>query len=149
MEGNSYKLPLNLTALLNDDTERGWLETCSEKESIYQYLHLLINTCPGEHDFDKTFGTRIFDLDFEKIVSRTRWESLFTQYVTEAIIKNEKRLERIDVKVQIEEVTRIDTVFETSTIKKRAIIYVSGDLSRTGERCSFSYVLYLGPLSTK
>lgn len=149
MDGEYYKLPLNLTAFLDDDTEESYLETCTEKESIYQYIHLLISTCPGEHDFDKTFGTRIFEMDFEKIISRTRWEMQFTQYITETIVNNEKRLENVDVKVQIEDTTRQDTVFGTSTIKKRALVSVSANLLRTGERCNFSYVLYLGPLSTK
>lgn len=149
MEQHYYKLPLNMTALLGDDTDQAYLETCTEKESIYQYIHLLISTCPGEHDFDKTFGTQIFDMDFEKIVSRTRWEMQFTQYITDTIIKNEKRLENIDVRVQIEDTTRQDSIFGTSTIKKRALVSVSANLIRTGEHCNFSYVLYLGPLSTK
>ena len=149
MEERYYKLPLNMTALLGDDTDQSYLDSCTEKESIYRYVHLLISTCPGEHDFDKTFGTKIFDMDFEKIVSLTRWEMQFTQFITEAIIKNEKRLENVDVRVQIEDSTRQDSIFGTSTIKKRALVSVSANLLRTGEQCNFSYVLYLGPLSTK
>lgn len=149
MDGRYYKLPLNLSALLGDDTDQSYLDTCSEKESIYQYIHLLISTCPGEHDFEKTFGAQIFDMDFEKIVSRARWEMQFTQFITDTIVNNEKRLENVDVRVQIEDTTRQDSVFGTSTIKKRAQVTVSGNLVRTGEFCRFSYILYLGPLSTK
>lgn len=149
MDGRYYKLPLNLAAFLDDDADQSYLDTCAEKESIYQYVHLLISTCPGEHDFDKTFGAQIFDMDFEKIVSRTRWEMQFTQYITDAIVNNEKRLENVDVRVQIEDTMRQDSVFGTSTIKKRALVSVSANLLRTGEYCGFSYVLYLGPLSTK
>lgn len=143
------KLPLNIKDLLSEDVKHSRLQTCSEKESIDQFLNLLISTCLGEHDYDKEFGCKIFDLDFERITSRTRWEGKFTEYIKEAISRYEKRLTNVDVRVQINDKIRQDTVFETSTIKKQTQIWVTGNLLQTGERCSFYYVIYLGPISTK
>lgn len=143
------KLPLNFGDLLSEDVENCRLNSCSEKDSIDQYLNLLISTSPGELAYDKSFGCEIFSLDFERITSRTRWEGQFTEYIKDAIVKNEKRLINVDVKVHIDDKVRQDTVFETSTIKKRTQIYVTANLVHTGEKCCFYYVLYLGPISTK
>lgn len=148
--GATYcKLPLNFGDLLSEDVENSHLNSCSEKESIDQYLNLLISTSPGELAYDKSFGCEIFSLDFERITSRTRWEGQFTEYIKEAIVQHEKRLTNVDVKVQIDDKVRQDTVFETSTIKKRTQVFVTANLVHTGEKCSFYYVLYLGPISTK
>lgn len=56
------KLPLNIKDLLSEDVKHSRLQTCSEKESIDQFLNLLISTSPGEHDYDKEFGCKILIL---------------------------------------------------------------------------------------
>lgn len=149
METKYLKLPLDFGNLLNENIENSRLATCSETQSIDQYIELLISTSPGEHAFDKEFGCEIFYLDFERIVSHTRWEGQFKEYITKAITSYEKRITNVSVKVIIDDKTRQDTVFETSTIKKRVQVYVYADLVQTGERHTFYYVIYLGPISTK
>lgn len=74
METKFCKLPLDFEALLSEDVENSRLASCSEIESIDQFIELLISTAPGEHAFDKEFGCEIFFLDFESIVSHTRWK---------------------------------------------------------------------------
>lgn len=82
METKFCKLPLDFGALLSEDVENSRLVSCSEIESIDQFIELLISTAPGEHAFDKEFGCEIFFLDFESIVSHTRWEGQFSEYIT-------------------------------------------------------------------
>lgn len=82
-------------------------------------MNLLISTCPGEHDYDKEFGCKIFDLDFERITSRTRWEGKFTEYIKEAISRYEKRLTNVDVRVQINDKIRQDTVLKHLRLRNR------------------------------
>lgn len=149
METKYLKLPLDFGSLLNEDIENSRLATCSETQSIDQFIELLISTAPGEHAFNKEFGCEIFYLDFERIVSHIRWEGQFNEYITKAITNYEKRLTNVTVKVLIDDKTRQDTVFDTSTIKKRVQVYVYADLVHTGERHTFYYVIYLGPISTK
>lgn len=110
---------------------------------------MLIDTAPGEHAFDKDFGCEIFYLDFESIISHTRWEGQFSDYITQAITRYEKRLTNVNVRVIIDDTTRQDNVFEASTIKKRVQVYVYGNLVHTGEKRCFYYVIYLGPISTR
>ena len=126
METKFCKLPLDFGALLSEDVENSRLASCTEIESIDQFIEMLIDTAPGEHAFDKEFGCEIFYLDFESIISHTRWEGQFSDYIT-----------------------RQDNVFEASTIKKRVQVYVYGNLVHTGEKRCFYYVIYLGPISTR
>ena len=64
METKFCKLPLDFGALLGEDVENSRLASCTEIESIDQFIEMLIDTAPGEHAFDKDFGCEIFYLDF-------------------------------------------------------------------------------------
>lgn len=119
METKFCKLPLDFGALLSEDVENSRLASCTEIESIDQFIEMLIDTAPGEHAFDKDFGCEIFYLDFESIISHTRWEGQFSDYITQAITRYEKRLTNVNVRVIIDDTTRQDNVFEASTIKTR------------------------------
>lgn len=126
METKFCKLPLDFGALLSEDVENSRLVSCSEIESIDQFIELLISTAPGEHAFDKEFGCEIFFLDFESIVSHTRWEGQFSEYITKAITQHEKRLTGVNVRVIIDDTTRQDNVFDAPAVKKRVQVYVYG-----------------------
>jgi len=147
MKFQYYKLPLKLDSILNEDGEE--MATCSELESIDQHIELIITTCPGEHKFNKNFGCRIWDMDFERVVSRKKWEEDFTTYILEAVESFEQRLKDINVFIDIREVTREDLVTKTTAIKKKVVVYIQGVLVSTNQPCSFRYKLYLGPLSTE
>lgn len=149
METRFCKLPLDFEALLNEDAGNNRLASCSEIDSIDQFIELLISTAPGEHTFDKEFGCEIFYLDFESIVSHTRWEGQFSEYITKAITRYEKRLANVYVRVAIDDMTRQDNVSGAPTVKKRVQVYVYGSLVHTGEKRCFYYVIYLGPISTR
>ena len=149
METKFCKLPLDFGALLSEDVENSRLVSCSEIESIDQFIELLISTASGEHAFDKEFGCEIFFLDFESIVSHTRWEGQFSEYITKAITQHEKRLTGVNVRVIIDDTTRQDNVFDAPAVKKRVQVYVYGTLVHTGEKRCFYYVIYLGPISTR
>ena len=60
METKFCKLPLDFEALLSEDVENSRLASCSEIESIDQFIELLISTAPGEHAFDKSSAVRSF-----------------------------------------------------------------------------------------
>ena len=60
METKFCKLPLILKPCSARDVENSRLASCSEIESIDQFIELLISTAPGEHAFDKEFGCEIF-----------------------------------------------------------------------------------------
>lgn len=124
------------------------LSRCGEKESIDQHLELLLTTCPGEHKYDPNYGCKIWELDFERVVSASRWEDLFVKYIAEAIQKYEPRISNVGPKVQFYDTKKVYGFPEATSIKKRVDIQIEATITSTGVKCRFVYSLYLGPLSS-
>lgn len=146
MEKMCYKLPLHFSKFFEEGM--GKLTKCTERESINQYLEMLLLTCPGEHRFDERFGTKIWELDFERVNDGNEWKQVFTEYVKEAILQNEKRIKDIAIKVAIQEIVK-EEMKDNRSVRKRVDIIIEGIQVSTGERCAFGYNLYLGPLSNE
>lgn len=147
MDTQYYKLPLNLDSIIDGDNRN--LHTCSEAESIDQHMELIITTCPGEHKFNKNFGCRIWDMDFERVVLRKKWEEEFTRHILEAVERFESRIKNVDVSIEVMEVVKEDEITKTTAIKKKVIVQIKGTLVSSGAYCGFRYKLFLGPLSTE
>ena len=142
-----YKLPIKFDSVFDEDGKG--MEICSEINSIDQYIELLLTSCPGEHKFDKNFGCQIWDMDFERVVSRKKWIDDFTAHILKAVSTFEKRLKDIKVSISIRDVTREDYTLQTIAIKKEVIVHIDSRLVSNNEFCKFKYALYLGPLSSE
>jgi phage baseplate assembly protein W len=123
--------------------------TCSELESIDQNIGLILTTCPGEHKFNSEFGCGIWEMDFERVVSRKRWEDRFTGHILQAVHRFEKRLKNLTVAIHVMETVREDLVTHTTAIKEKVSVQINGKLVSNDTNCGFSYVLFLGPLTTE
>lgn len=147
MKQEYYKLPIRFDSVFDETAPN--MPVCSELESIDQQIELIITTCPGEHKFDRNFGCGIWDMDFERVVSRKQWEDDFSAHILKAVQSFEKRLKDITVTIQVMDATREDLVMKTTAIKKKVHVFVNGKRISTNEACGFNYSLYLGPLSTE
>ena len=147
MEHRFYKLPVHFDTTSDESVVD--LQSCRELESIDQYIELILTTCPGEHKFDKHFGCGIWNMDFELVFSRQKWEESFTGHILRAVQTFEKRLREVEVFLHFEEVVRENAIMRSAAIKKKVEIFIRGKQVSTGEGCSFKYILYLGPLSTE
>ncbi|GHT43633.1 lysozyme [Bacteroidia bacterium] len=149
-----YKLPLYFDGFLEQfaDTEvpEGVdFPTCSELESIDQHLGLILTTCPGEHLFNPDYGCGIWDMDFERVVSRQRWEDRFTEHILQAVSKFEKRLTNVTAGIRVADTVREDAATRTTAIKKKVSVQINGRLVSDDANCGFRYTLFLGPLTTE
>lgn len=142
-----YKIPTNFSAIIENTGENR--KICSEKESINQYIELLLMTCPGEHRFDKNFGSKIWDMDFERVVSRIKWENEFCQYMQDSITNYEHRITNVEITASIQDAVREDPISKSISVKKKVIVKIACRLLSTGEPCLFYNILYLGPLSSE
>lgn len=130
------------------ETDYRGLEKCSEKESIDHHLELIMTTAPGEHKFDPEFGCKIWDLDFEKVVSKSRWENLYIKYIAEAIQKYEPRVTDVEPKVFLSD-ARVESKFSNAvSIRNKIDVHIDLTIISTKVRCCYYYTLYLGPLSS-
>lgn len=140
-----YKIPLDFGLLL--DEEQGDIARCSEVDSIYHHIELLITTCPGEHIFDREFGAEIWDMDFERIVSVETWKTKFKEFLQKAISTYERRITSYNLRLDVSNVLH-ENAFDTNvSVRKRVDIYIEATIASSGERYNFHHKLYLGPLS--
>jgi len=141
----NYNLPLDISRLFTEGG--GDLERCSEVESIDKFLAVILTTRPGEHSFDRSFGTLLGDIDFENIISKSTWEERFIEYVKKGIADNEKRLKDVEVQINVKDVLREESEIQGFSVRKRVDVIIHGVVISTNTRQSFKHILYLGPLS--
>jgi len=141
----SYKIPLLFARLF----ESGDLSRCDEEESIDRNLELIITTCPGEHKFDSDFGCKIWDLDFENVISVKRWENEFITYIKEAIRKYEQRVKEMETKINFYDIRNQHEFSGAVSIRKKVDIHIYVEILSSGKKCLFYYSLYLGPLTSE
>jgi len=138
-----YKIPLQLTAAMDGNE----MQTCSLKQSAEKNLELIITTRFGEHRSDASYGCEIWDLDFELIVSTSRWEEKLRQSLLKSITAHEHRLSDVAVSVVISDIEKFNIYKNHTELKKRVDIHVSGTIHKTGETFGFHTNLLLSPLS--
>ena len=139
-------MPLDFGRLFESNVSN--LTKQKEEESIDQNLELIITTSPGEHKYDPKFGCKIWELDFERVVSKNLWEELFTQCILDAIKKYEPRIYDVSPSVTLLDCKKDDLVTGTASIRKRVDIKIDASILTTKVKCCFYYSLYLGPLSS-
>lgn len=145
MNKSFYKIPFDFASIL--DESKGCAETCSEIESIDQHIEMLLGTYPGEHSFDRNYGTGIWDMDFERIVSLDMWKTRFTECLAEAISKYEPRISNCSYRLHVEDVIKENSLTKNVSVRKKVDIYIDATLNSNGATCNLYYALFLGPLS--
>ncbi len=145
MLSSFYKKPFSFKQVF----ENNGLETCDLGRSISQHIELIVFTRFGEHRFNTDYGCRVWELDFELIISASMWEEQMRQSLIASISQQEQRLYEIDVEVQVTDVERLFPFRQMAEIKKRVEIIVRGKLVATGERYFFTTALFLSPLSSE
>lgn len=145
MSERYYKIPFDFGMLLDADHQSVLM--CDELESIDQHIELLIMTYPGEHYYDRRFGTEIWEMDFERIVSLNVWKTRFAECLANAISRYEKRITDCRYNLVVEDVLLENGIVDHVSVKKRVDVNVDALVKSTEERCRFFYTIYLGPLS--
>lgn len=145
MNERYYKVPFDFGLLL--DSDHPDVAMCSELESIDQHIELLIMTYPGEHSYDRRFGTDIWEMDFERIVSLNVWKTRFSECLATAISRYEKRIADCHFNLVVDDVLLAAGWSKNVSVKKRVDIYIDALVKSTDARCRFCYTLYLGPLA--
>lgn len=142
MNNQYYSLPLNANKLISSKAH----DTCNLKESISHYIHLINTTYLGECTFDDSFGTSVWLIDFDNLTSANRLNSLIQESLTDALKRNEPRIQnvRVGVKMKQEELFGMKN---SNRIKKRIDIKVNAKVVKTNEAFIYVEYFYIGPLS--
>jgi phage baseplate assembly protein W len=143
MSSPFYKYPLALSRIF----ENNELTKCVLGESISQNIQLIITSAHGEHRYNEQFGCKIWDMDFELVMSQRIWEEKLRQSLLAGITEFEKRIEKITIEVQISEVESFQPIRKYVSVKRKVDIIVRGIIVETGEKYNFHTDLYLSPVA--
>ncbi len=143
MSSPFYKYPLALSRIF----ENRDLTRCDLGESISQNIQLIITSSHGEHRYNEKFGCKIWDMDFELVMSQRVWEEKLRQSLFAGITEFEKRIENVNIEVQISEVENFQPISKYIAIKRKVDILVRAIIVETGEKYNFHTDLFLSPVA--
>jgi len=141
INGN-YKIPLETDKIISN-VEMNYVNL---KQSIVNFIHLIMTTHYGECSFDEYFGCSIWDIDFDNLANTNKLKEEIANSLLENISKKERRLKniRVDVKITQHEFKGIKN---KNRVKKRLDVKVSGKITQTNESFFCTEQFYIAPLS--
>ena len=143
MSNRFLKLPFRPDMLM----KRQEHPVCSLSESIAQHLHLLVTTYYGECKFDESFGSPVWEADFENISSINTWRNKTGKELEEIIEKYESRIVSPKVNLNLFQEELIDTASASKVMKRKVELKVNARVESTSEQFEFNTLFYLSPIS--
>ena len=141
---NYYNFPLDCQKIMEMQRQ----PRCSLADSIRQYMHLIMRTHFQEYRFDPKFGCMVWDKDFETIRSVYKWKTELIDAFTKSIKTYEKRLQQIQVIVDLDDLKILDPhTQKLIELRKRIIIHVRGTIDQTNEPFQHTEYIFFSPLS--
>lgn len=141
MKGMYYKIPIDFELVMyKKDAEK-----ISIDNSIAQQIFLIATTSLGECKFDESFGSEIWEMDFDLLKSDNMLREFITNALQKAISMHEKRLQLGDVEVLVQDQSIGRS--EKKRMKKRINIIVKGLVLETNRPFLFQNSFFVGPLS--
>ncbi|MCX8531402.1 GPW/gp25 family protein [Chryseobacterium luquanense] len=113
--------------------------------SISQHIFLISTTALGECKFDETFGTEIWEMDFDLLKTDNSLKEFIVSSMKRSIVMHEKRLLLEDVEVSVKD-HNLGTIGKRR-MKKRVVISVKGQVLETNRPFLFQNSFFVGPLS--
>jgi len=141
MKGIYYKIPIDFEGIIQKKEP----EKISIDPSVSQQIFLLATTALGECKFDETFGTEIWELDFDLLKSDNQLKEYMANALKNGVAMHEKRLVLEDVDVFVS-----DYNLGTSgrkRIKRKVMISIKGLVLETNRPFLFQNAFFVGPLS--
>lgn len=141
MRGIYYKIPMDFEAIVNKKDA----DKISIDNSISQQIFLISTTALGECKFDETFGTEIWEMDFDLLKTDNSLKEFIVSSMKKSIVMHEKRLLLEDVEVSVKD-HNLGTIGKRR-MKKRVVISVKGQVLETNRPFLFQNSFFVGPLS--
>ncbi|WP_163411310.1 GPW/gp25 family protein [Flavobacterium ajazii] len=143
MKGAFYKLPIDFNAII----QKKELEKTSIEHSIAQQIILLATTTFGECKFDETFGSKIWEIDFDLLMNENTLKDIISKTMKHSLLLHEARIKLNDLRVELSE--EMFFVDDMSRAKKRVDIVIDATIKSTNRNFDFKGYFFVGPLSYK
>ncbi len=125
--------------------EKKELKKLSMRDSISQFISIIITTYFEEYTFDEDFGSEIWETDFDLLVNANVLRERIKKSLAQQIRTYEKRLTNIDLNVELMESLSENT--NKVRLKKYLYITIRGTIVKTDEPFTFNGDYFLAPLS--
>ncbi|UII28993.1 GPW/gp25 family protein [Fulvivirga maritima] len=142
MLSSFYKFPLNTLDIIS----KREADKCDISASISNFIRLIITSQFGECAFDDSFGSIIWELDFDNLTSNQKLKNIITNSLLTSIAGKERRIKDLDISVVIRE-DEFDHLYDQHRVKKRLEISLRAVIRATNEPFSFYDKFYIAPLS--
>ena len=143
MKGAFYKLPIDFNAII----QKKELEKTSIEHSIAQQVILLATTTFGECKFDETFGSKIWEIDFDLLMNENTLKETISKTMKQSLLLHENRIKVNELKVELSETQYL--VDNVSRSKKRVDIIITATIKSTNRTFDLRGYFFVGPLSYK
>jgi phage baseplate assembly protein W len=143
MKGAFYKLPIDFNAIM----QKKELEKTSIEHSIAQQVILLATTTFGECKFDETFGSKIWEIDFDLLMNEDTLKEIISKTMKQSLILHERRIKVNELNIELSETKYF--VNDVSRAKKRVDIIIKATIKSTNRGFDFRGYFFVGPLSYK
>jgi len=140
MTTSYYILPLDTKLILEKSIPKGNIT-----QSIQSFIHLIATSHFGEYAYDETFGSEIWNVDFNYLKKKNTLKGDIEESLEESIERHEKRLDKIKVEVDIQ-LAELEGS-GVNRIKKRVIIKINGVIKKNNEPFSITEQFCIAPLS--
>ena len=141
MKGAFYKLPIDFNTIL----QKKELQKTSIEHSIAQQIILLATTTFGECKFDETFGSKIWEIDFDLLMNENGLKEIISKTMKQSLLLHENRIKVMELKVELSEVQYL--VDNVNRAKKRVDIIIEATIKSTNRDFNFRGYFFVGPLS--
>lgn len=143
MKGAFYKLPIDFNAII----QKKELEKTSIEHSIAQQIILLATTTFGECKFDETFGSKIWEIDFDLLMNENTLKDSISKTMKQSLLLHENRIKVNELRVELSESMYLVDAINRS--KKRVDIIIEATIQSTNRNFDFRGYFFVGPLSYK
>ena len=99
MKGAFYKLPVDFGTII----QKKELEKTSLEHSIAQQIILLATTTFGECKFDETYGSKIWEIDFDLLMNENTLKEIISKTMTQSLNQHEERIKVNEIKIESSE----------------------------------------------
>ena len=141
MKGAFYKLPIDFNAIV----QKKELEKTSIEHSVAQQIILLATTTFGECKFDETFGSKIWEIDFDLLMNEDTLKGIISKTMKQSLLFHENRIKVNELIVELSESSYL--IDDVSRAKKRVDIIVEATIKSTNRNFDFRGYFFVGPLS--
>ena len=142
MTNEFYQIPINFETIL----ERKEIKRINLKNSISQYIRLIISTHFGEFESDKDFGCLIWEDEFNLNSNHMAYKESLKLFLKDLIGKYENRLKNINVDIDFLQVIKENSE-NRKVIRTRVDINILASIALTNAGFNLLHSFYISPYS--